>query len=82
MELEAQCRARLGRAVSEGKTRLETDALAFRGDFRLSIRLKEIKSAEPKGGRLSVNSGLKRLKPLRAYLKGNGARAMAILAPT
>jgi hypothetical protein len=54
MGLEAQCRARLGNNVSEGKARLEEKNLTFRGDFRLSIPIKDIQSAEAKRGRLTV----------------------------
>ncbi len=40
--------------VSEGKALLETDELVFRGEFRLRIPLREIRSLEAGGGVLSL----------------------------
>lgn len=54
MGQEAQCTARFGRQVSGGKALLETDALIFRGLFRLAIRYKEITSVRAKDGNLVV----------------------------
>jgi hypothetical protein len=54
MGLEARCRARLGDQVSEGKALLETDALVFRGDFRLSIPLKDMEAVKAEDGCLTV----------------------------
>ena len=51
---EARCRARYRGEVSDGKALLETDALLFRGDFRLAIPLREIRSVEAEDGRLRV----------------------------
>ncbi len=42
--------------TSEGTAQLETDQLLFRGDFRLSIPLKEITSADARDGVLRVKS--------------------------
>lgn len=61
MGQEARCTARFSRCyrefgdkVSEGKALLETNALIFRGDFRLSIPLKEVQSVEAVNGQLKV----------------------------
>jgi len=51
---ETQCAVRFGKRVSEGKAQLETDALIFRGDFRLSIPLKDVQSVEARKGQLKV----------------------------
>jgi hypothetical protein len=48
------CTARSGGKISQGKALLETDALVFRGDFRLRIPLKEIQTAEARQGQLRV----------------------------
>ena len=57
MGLEAVCRARYQRKVSQGKVLLETDELIFRGDFRLKIPRREIRSVTAKNGELHVKSG-------------------------
>jgi hypothetical protein len=54
MGQEATCEVRFDGKVSTGKALLETDDLIFRGDFRLSIRLKSIQSLEVAGGVLQV----------------------------
>jgi hypothetical protein len=51
---EVWCEARFGEKVSEGKALLESDELIFRGDFRLSIPLKSVKSVNAKNGWLEV----------------------------
>jgi len=56
MGQEANCEARFGGKVSMGKALLETDELIFRGDFRLSIKLKSIQSVEAADGLLRVTS--------------------------
>jgi hypothetical protein len=56
MGQEAACKARFGGKVSAGKALLETDALIFRGEFRLSIPLKSIQSVEAADGLLRVTS--------------------------
>jgi hypothetical protein len=56
MGQEANCEASFGGKVSMGKALLETDALIFRGDFRLSIALKSIQSVEAADGLLRVTS--------------------------
>ena len=55
MGLEATCRARYGSQASEGNVRLETAELLFRGDFRLKIPLREVRSVEAKRGELRVS---------------------------
>jgi hypothetical protein len=54
MGLEALCTCRFGNKTSKGKVHLDSNALTFRGEFRLSIPLRQIKSAEVKKGQLSV----------------------------
>lgn len=54
MGLEARCRARFGTQVSEGRARLEQKHLVFRGDFSLSVPLKEVKLAEARKGELKI----------------------------
>jgi hypothetical protein len=54
MGKEATCTARFKRQTSEGKLRLETDDLTFRGDFRLKIPLKQIESVSVSDGELKV----------------------------
>jgi hypothetical protein len=56
MGQEANCEVRFGGKVSAGRALLETDALIFRGDFRLSIALKSIQSVEAADGLLRVTS--------------------------
>lgn len=56
MGLEATCKVRYGRQVSQGKALLETSELIFRGEFRLKIPFKEIQSADAKGSELHVKS--------------------------
>ncbi len=54
MGQEAKCSAKFGRQVSKGKALLEADELIFRGDFRLSIPFKGMKSVVAKKGQLKV----------------------------
>jgi hypothetical protein len=56
MGQEAACEARFGGRISVGKALLETDALIFRGAFRLSIPLGGIQTAEAADGLLRVTS--------------------------
>ena len=56
MGQEATCEARFGGQLSAGKALLETDALIFRGTFRLSIPLGSIQTAEAADGLLRVTS--------------------------
>lgn len=54
MGQEARCTARWGDLESEGTARLETGFVVFRGDFRLKIPLKDVRSAEAAGGWLTL----------------------------
>jgi hypothetical protein len=54
MGYEAKCVARLGARSSEGKARLETSDLTFRGTFRLDLPFAEIRSARAADGELIV----------------------------
>jgi len=54
MGLEATCTARFAGKTAPGKARLESEALIFRGRFRLSIPLKGIASVDAHGGTLTV----------------------------
>ena len=51
---EARCVVRWGERRSEGRARLESTELRFRGDFRLSIPLRDVRSVEAKDGVLVV----------------------------
>jgi hypothetical protein len=48
------CNARFKGQVSAGKVLLETDEIIFRGDFRVAIPLKQIKSVSAQNGDLEV----------------------------
>jgi hypothetical protein len=54
MGSETECRARFGRLVSAGKALLETEALIFRGDFRLSIPFKDLSAVDAEDGELRL----------------------------
>lgn len=54
MGKEARCTVRYGDAVSDGKAMLETDALLFRGDFRLTLPLAELQQVGAVDGWLHV----------------------------
>lgn len=54
MGQETLCKAEYGNKVSTGKAYLETDNILFRGDFRLSIPTKDIKSVSSTAGQLIV----------------------------
>jgi hypothetical protein len=54
MGREAICQARFGRSSGEGKALLETDELVFRGEFRVSVPLREVTRAAASDGRLVV----------------------------
>lgn len=51
---EAYCTAHYRGRVSKGRALLETDALIFRGEFRLAISLKSVQAVEVRNGRLMV----------------------------
>jgi hypothetical protein len=52
---EARCVARLGDRHSEGKALLESTELRFRGDFRLTIPFRDMRTVEAKDGALHVS---------------------------
>ena len=49
---EARATLRYGGQVAEGKAQLETDELVFRGDVRLRVPFRAVRSVEAEGGRL------------------------------
>src|SRR5258708_6704462 len=56
MGKEANCTARFGGKTSQGKALLETDYVLFRGDFRVKIPFREMKSIKPRDGWLEIAS--------------------------
>lgn len=54
MGREAVCHGRLGARSGEGKALLETDALIFRGDFRVNVPLSAVTAVTAKGGALTL----------------------------
>lgn len=56
MGQEAECTVTFGAQTSKGRAYLETDALIFRGDFRLSIPYSRVTSVKALDGRLLVRS--------------------------
>jgi hypothetical protein len=56
MGQEAECKAKLGKKVSQGKALLETDYVLFRGDFRVKIPFRAMKSVEANGPWLEMAS--------------------------
>jgi hypothetical protein len=54
MGAEIQCKAKFGKQSGEGRALLETNEILFRGEFRLKIPLKEIKSVKAVNDELRV----------------------------
>jgi hypothetical protein len=54
MGLEATCQARMGRATSAGKARLEERDLIFRGAFRFKVALEDLRRVDVRGGALHL----------------------------
>jgi len=54
MGKELTCTARSGKLESEGKALLETNEVIFRGDFRLKIPFREMKSVKAVDGELHI----------------------------
>jgi hypothetical protein len=54
--LETICAARLGNKKSEGRAMLETDYVLFRGDFRVKIPFREMKSIQANDGWLEIGT--------------------------
>lgn len=57
MGQQVECRVEFNGEVSSGKAMLESDAIHFRGGFRLKVPLKDLKGVSAAGGRLSVAFG-------------------------
>jgi hypothetical protein len=55
MGLEATCRATWNGRASAGKAHLDSDFLLFRGDFRLKIPFRDIRSVEARNGQLAID---------------------------
>ena len=56
MGSEAHCTCRFEGRVSEGTAHLDSTTLVFRGDFRLSIPLKDVTKVEARDGCLTLTS--------------------------
>lgn len=56
MGYELACKARYEGKTSQGKALLETDYVLFRGDFRVKILFRDMKTVEPRGGWLEIVS--------------------------
>src|SRR5437773_271555 len=56
MGSQVNCTARFSGHVSKGKADLESEALVFRGDFRLSIPFKNLTAVEAEDGELRLTS--------------------------
>lgn len=54
MGSQADCTGRFGERISKGKALLESDALIFRGEFRLSIPFKDLTAVEAENGQLRL----------------------------
>ena len=52
---ETRCVAKVGERRSEGKARLESAELLFRGEFRLKLPFREMRTVEARGGVLHVS---------------------------
>ncbi|MFL6284250.1 MAG: hypothetical protein ACJ74Q_13995 [Pyrinomonadaceae bacterium] len=57
MGQQVECRVEFNGEVSSGKAMLESDAIHFRGGFRLNVPLKDLKGVSAAGGRLSLTFG-------------------------
>ena len=56
MGREATCVARVGRRHSEGKALLESTEIIFRGEFKLTILFRDIRSIAAREGRLEIET--------------------------
>ncbi len=54
MGQEAFCTAQFGGKTSRGKARLETGELVFRGEFRITIPFRQIRSLQARDGKLTI----------------------------
>jgi len=75
MGREAACRARLDGKSSRGKALLETSELVFRGDFRVVVPLREIRSVEADATELTVRWGARDAKKEQRLVLELGAEA-------
>ena len=57
MGLEADCTASWGQETSKGRAQLETDAVRFKGSFRLVIPRRDIRKVVARDGRLEIAFG-------------------------
>jgi hypothetical protein len=72
---EAACRARLDGKSSRGKALLETSELVFRGDFRVVVPLREIRSLDAGASALTVSWGARGAKKTQTLVLELGADA-------
>jgi hypothetical protein len=56
MGQELLCKARFEGKTSQGKAMLETDYVLFRGDFRVKVLFRDMKSVKPRDGWLEIAS--------------------------
>lgn len=56
MGAEAQCTCTWQERSSSGKAQLETDHIAFRGDFRLTLQISKLKAVKAVDGKLRFDS--------------------------
>ena len=54
MGAEVRCVARFGKNESDGKALLETEQIIFRGEFKLTIPFRRMKSVTARDGRLEI----------------------------
>ena len=54
MAQEVNCRVRYGDTTWEGRALLEPEELCFRGTFRLAIPFASVRSAQARGGHLTI----------------------------
>jgi hypothetical protein len=74
MGLEAKCTAQFNKKTSEGKAHLDTNALTFRGEFKLDIPLQSVTEVEAKRGELHVEFA----EGLAKFALGKQAEAWAL----
>jgi hypothetical protein len=72
---EAACRARFEGQSSRGKALLETTELVFRGDFRVVIALRAIRSLDADASALTVSWGARNAKKKQTLVLELGADA-------
>lgn len=75
MGREAACRARLDGQSARGKALLETSELVFRGDFRVVVPLREVRSVDANASALTVSWGARGAKKTQTLVLELGADA-------